>query len=223
MNAHAAQPKPHPAKADAGKLGTNAPCPPSKATGDEEVPGWVRQAQNGDAAAFEALVRHFEKRVFGMAYRMLDRYEDAADVSQEVFVKLFKSIGQFEGRSRFSTWLFTMTVNMCRNRRRTLARRSVEKQILDIPQYDDADGSPRDTEDKSPGPREIAGHHDIKALVENALKTLPEEYREAVVLRDLQYLSYEDIAEALNVSIGTVKSRIARGRAQLKEQLKNIL
>lgn len=203
--------------------GTKMSDTPSNSSQDEHVPEWVRRAQQGDMDAFETLVHHFEKRVYGMAYRMLSSPEDAADVSQEVFFKLYKSIGQFEGRSRFSTWLFTMTVNMCRNRGRTLARRSVEKQILDIPQYDEEGSAPRDVEDMSPGPRDIAGHHDIKRLVEAALQTLPDEYRETVVLRDIQYMSYDDIAETLNISIGTVKSRIARGRGLLKNQLRRRL
>jgi RNA polymerase sigma-70 factor, ECF subfamily len=204
-------------------LGTKPADPQSNAYNDENVGAWVRAAQAGDVDAFEALVRHFQNRIFGTASRMLNNREDAAEVAQEVFLKLYKSIGQFEGRSRFSTWLFTMTVNMCRNRRRTLARRSVEKQILDIPQYDDEGASPRDVEDPSAGPREIAGHHDIRALVDKGLQTLPDEYREAVVLRDLQYMTYDDIAAALEISIGTVKSRIARGRALLKTQLTKVL
>ncbi|MDA1044080.1 MAG: sigma-70 family RNA polymerase sigma factor [Verrucomicrobia bacterium] len=209
--------------ATASKPGTKDADAASKASEDAPVQEWVARAQQGDDAAFEALVHHFEKRVFGIAFRMLNRYEDAADVSQEVFVKLYKSIGQFEGRSKFSTWLFMMSVNMCRNRRRTLTRLSVEKQILDIPQYEETGSAPRDIEDPAPGPREIAAHHDIRALVNDSLAHLPEEYREAVVLRDIQFLTYEDIADTLDVSLGTVKSRIARGRAMLKVKLQRFL
>ena len=210
-------------RSPATSVGTKVSHPPSKTTDDAPVQGWVTAAQNGDDAAFEALVHHFEKRVFGIAFRMLNHYEDASDVAQEVFVKLYKSIGQFEGRAKFSTWLFTMSVNMCRNRRRSLARRSVEKQILDIPQYNEEGAASRDVEDLAPGPIEIAGHHDIRDMVEIHLKSLPPEYREAVVLRDIQYMSYEGIAETLSISMGTVKSRIARGRSLLKTKLQKFL
>lgn len=181
----------------------------------------VSQFKDGEEAAFDELVLIFQKPVFNLAYRMLSSYEEAADATQETFVKVYRSINKFRGEARFATWLYAVASNMCRNRRRKLVRRKVELQILDA--GDDEHNPGMEAVDPGFGPRDRVAHGEIADAVNDALGEIPEDFAAAVVMKDIQGLSYEDIAEAMKCSMGTVKSRIARGRGMVRERLKGVI
>ena len=179
----------------------------------------VLRSQKGDADAFGELVKRHQAAVFNLAYRMLNHYADAADLTQEVFVKAYRAIGGFRGQSQFPTWLHALAVNMCRNRlRRTKRIAFFESRSLD---EEDPDGRRNPEAPARDGdPRENAHRGEIRAALENGLTRLPPDFAAAVVMRDVQGLSYEDIAASFGCSMGTVKSRIARGRELLSKELR---
>mgnify|MGYP001216944738 FL=1 len=177
--------------------------------------------KGGDEAAFDELVKTFQRPVFNLAYRMLSSYEEAGDATQETFVKVYRSIDKFRGEARFATWLYAVASNMCRNQRRKLVRRKVELQVLDIGNGEDERGM--DPVDPGFGPRDRAQHGDIAEAVNKALRDIPDDFATAVVMKDIQGLSYEDISEAMACSMGTVKSRIARGRGMVRDRLRGLL
>ncbi len=205
---------------DPHKTGTKHPQQVSNTPEQARIEEWVLAAKEGDEAAFEAIVRAFERPVFNLAFRMLNHYEDAAETAQEIFVKVYRSLSGFEGRSKFSTWLFSLAANMCRNRLRKQARLRAELQILDAPDPEDDRISIFNAREEGPDPHERAALHEIRNEVEKGIAALPVDYREVIVLRELRHMSYEDIAAALEVSVGTVKSRIARARNMLKSSLR---
>ncbi len=177
----------------------------------------VKRAQSGDVAAFESLIEDYQKRIFSIAYRMIQHQEDAADLTQEVILKIFKNLDKFKGDSKFSTWVYRIATNTCldeikKSRRRTTY--SLDKEI------ETEEGSmAAELPDTAPGPEEEAERKDIKKAVYAAIGQLGQEHKQVIVLRDLQGLSYEEIAEILHCSVGTVKSRISRARGNLKKLL----
>ena len=203
---------------------SNSPEPGKEPAGGErpdeaQVAALVRRARDGDAGAFDALVRMFAASMFNLAYRMTNSREDADDLTQEVFVKLYRTIGQFRGESRFSTWLYALAANTCRSGLRRLRRiAGAETVRLDA---NEEEGRPRHSEAVDPGDGPVKGleRREILNAVEAAVAELPEEFRIVVVLRDLQGLSYEEMAEALDCSMGTIKSRLARGRIRVRDRL----
>jgi RNA polymerase sigma-70 factor (ECF subfamily) len=165
----------------------------------------------GDPRAFEELYREHAEMVYNLALRLSGDPDRAADLSQEVFLRVHRHLAKFRGHSSLRTWIYRITVNHCRSRlrRRQLATRSLAAE------GERAAWLP----DPRRGPEERAVAEDQGRLVTAALRELPVPFREAVVLRDLEGLAYEEIAEVLGVRIGTVRSRIARGRRQLRELL----
>jgi RNA polymerase sigma-70 factor, ECF subfamily len=164
---------------------------------DEEL---VRRYVRGDRAAFASLVDRHERRVYNLAYRMLGRREDAADATQDVFVICLRKLGSFRGQSAFTTWLHRVAANVCYE---ALRKRSRERLV-------DTDEEP----EPPPGP----DHADAAAAavdVHRALQQVPEEFRTVLIFHDLQAMPYEEIAEALGAPVGTVKSRLHRGRVAL--------
>ena len=177
----------------------------------------IKRAQNGDVAAFETLIEEYQKRIFAIAYRMIQHQEDAADLTQEVIIKLFKNLDKFKGDSKFSTWVYRIATNTCldaiKANRRHMAY-SLDKEI------ETEEGSiVGELPDKGPTPEEAAERKDIQRAVRVAIEKLGKEHKRVIVLRDLQGLSYEEIAEILQCSVGTVKSRISRARGNLKKLL----
>jgi RNA polymerase sigma-70 factor (ECF subfamily) len=189
---------------------------------DAPVGELVARCRAGDDAAFDDLVRRFQGTVFGVAYRILNHYEEATDAAQEVFVKVFRNLGAFRGESQFSTWLYAVTANTCRSRLRRVRRaRSVEGRSLD----DGApDGEGGGFEPVAPGasPAELLARREIRERVEAGIAALPADFSAVMVMRDIEGLSYEEIAEAMSCSLGTVKSRLSRARNMVKENLKSI-
>lgn len=173
----------------------------------------VQRHRYGDREAFAEVYREYEQTVFNLALRMAGDPFDAADLTQEVFLRVYRHLGKFRGRSSLKTWIFRVALNHCRSR---LGRRRPADQPLTGP-----DGEERQITDPRRGPEERAMAGDAARQVERALARLPLEFREAVVLRDLEEMPYDEIAEVLGVRIGTVRSRIARGRQRLRDALEN--
>lgn len=176
----------------------------------------------GDEAAYEALILRFEQSVYGMVSRLLEDPADAPDVVQEVFLKIFRNISSFRGESSLKTWIYRIAVNEARNQQRWFGRHRGKEVGLE-PTAPDALGYGDWLPDPAPGPYEEALDHEVQAMVEEALKRMSATYRTALVLREVEELSYEEIAEILEVSLGTVKSRILRGREALRKELSAML
>lgn len=174
----------------------------------------------GDAAAFEELYRAHSEMVYNLALRLSGDGDRAADLSQEVFLRIYRHLGKFRGRSSLKTWIYRVTVNHCRSR---LARRRLPTRSIDAAAAEGGDRHDREPPivltDPARGPEERAIAGDAEKILQAALAELPVVFREAVVLRDLEGLSYDDIAEVLGARIGTVRSRIARGRGMLRDVL----
>jgi RNA polymerase sigma-70 factor, ECF subfamily len=172
----------------------------------------VERHRCGDAHAFDEVYERFGEMVYNLALRLASDREDAADLTQEIFLRIYRHLGSFGGRSSLKTWVFRVAINHCRDR---LSRHFVETRP-----YDDWEGDREPAfADPARGPEELALAADDGRRVTEGLNHLPQAFREAVVLRDLEGLSYEEIAEVLGVRVGTVRSRIARGREQLRTLL----
>jgi RNA polymerase sigma-70 factor (ECF subfamily) len=180
----------------------------------------VRQAQEGSLEAVDELVRTFQTPIFNLAYRMVNQHEEAGDLTQEVFVKVYRAIRKFRGGARFSTWLYALALNTCRSRRRRLRRIGFfEKVSLDETGDPEAGPLHREPADNGDPPDETAAKHETREIVGRAIATLPEEFREVIVMRDMQGLSYEEIAQATGCAEGTIKSRLWRARAKVRDEL----
>lgn len=166
----------------------------------------------GDSSAFERLIEPLEGRIYAVALRMCGNREDAQDCMQESMIRIYRALSSFKGQSSFSTWIYRITMNTCLDKlRRRKARRSTSLDTLL-----DSGWSPTDETDT---PERHAIQSEQRRTLERAIAELPEDMRAAVVLRDVQGLAYDEIASALNVNVGTVKSRISRGRERLREKL----
>ena len=172
----------------------------------------VERHRCGDAQAFDEVYARFEEMVYNLAFRLSGNYEEAADLTQEVFLRIYRHLGSFGGRSSLKTWIFRIAINHCRDR---LSR----WRPLTQPIGSDTGEGEVAYPDPSRGPEELAVAADEGRRVSAGLSRLPQAFREAVVLRDIEGLSYEEIADVLGVRIGTVRSRIARGREQLRTLL----
>jgi RNA polymerase sigma-70 factor (ECF subfamily) len=171
-----------------------------------------------DEGAFNELIITYQRRVFALVFRMLGRREEAEDLAQEVFVQVFKAIDQFRGESKLSTWIYRIAVNLCKNRAKYLSRRHVGRQ-------DDVDALAEQSAFTSAKgvsvgdvsrPDELVEGMQLEVVVKRAIGKMDPDFRAALVLRDVEDLSYEEIAAITGVPAGTVKSRIHRGRAQLR-------
>lgn len=196
---------------------------PNRAPDRTEWPGDERAVTRflaGDVAGFEQIVRHYSGMVFSLAARLVGPQE-AEDVVQETFLRAYHSLGRFRGESSLKTWLYTIALNRARARMGTLAR----LRHFFVSPHPGADGEDMlaavldDAADPGKSPEEQASIREERGRLRAAMARLPEEFRTSVLLRDVDGLSYQEIAEVLHVPIGTVRSRIARGRAILKEEL----
>ena len=180
----------------------------------------VEQAQKQDKAAFSKLVEKYYDMVYSIAYGILNRRESAQDAAQEVFFKVFKDIQKFEGKSKFKTWLYRISVNMAIDFHRRV-RHALSIDGTDV--SDDEDEAPIIIVDDAKGPRDGALQSEREEKLKMALTKLTEEHRAILLLREWQDLSYEEIAEILGIEIGTVMSRIFYARKKLAEILKQEL
>jgi RNA polymerase sigma-70 factor (ECF subfamily) len=174
----------------------------------------------GAEDAYEILIQRYQQPVYSLVCRLTNDPSDAPDIVQEVFLKVFRSIGAFRGNSSLKTWIYRIAVNEAYNHRRWFSRHQRQEVALA------ADEGPNHAEtmtDPGRSPFEQAADHETRVLVEKALEKLNPNFRAAVVLRDIEDLNYDDIATVLNVSLGTVKSRIMRGREALRKTLESQL
>jgi RNA polymerase sigma-70 factor, ECF subfamily len=175
--------------------------------GDAEC---VRRVQQGDTDSFEILVRRHQRTIFNLVYRLLGDYDEAAEVAQEVFLSAYKSIGQFRGDANFSTWLYRIGLNHASTRRKSLNN----TQRCHVP----LDGT-EVIADGGVDPARGFEHKEIQQRVQEALNSLGTDDARIILLRDLQDVPYEDVAEMLDIPVGTVKSRLHRARQALKAKL----
>jgi len=177
----------------------------------------LQLAKKGDVEAFEQLVDKFQKKVFNIALRMIGNYDDASELTQEVFIKIYRSIGSFKEESQLSTWIYRIATNVCLDelrKRKIKWIRSIDEEI----QGEDGEYLMQ-IEDSSPTPDKVLENKSLKEAINEAVGSLPEKQRLIIILRDMQGFSYEEISSIINKPVGTVKSRINRARLQLKEIL----
>src|SRR5215475_11340212 len=184
--------------------------------GDESA--LVSDLRAGVDAAYETLIERFETPVFNIVSRLMDDPVDAADVVQEVFLKVFRNIASFRQDSSLKTWVYRIAVNEARNHRRWFSRHRRQEVGLE-PEPGETQGYEDWLADPGRSPFESALDHETRALIEEALAKVNPRFRSALVLREIEGLSYEEIGEILEISLGTVKSRILRGREALKKHL----
>lgn len=183
----------------------------------------IQQLKAGSEEAFAWLISRYQQPLYSLIYRILPNPGDAADITQEVFVKVFRGISRFQGEASLRTWIYRIALHEALNQRRWWSRHSKREVTIES---DDAPGA----EEHRPGlleslvdqhesPFEAAAHAEMASHVEAALRHVPEPFRTVVVLRDIEGFGYEEIAEILNANLGTVKSRLMRGRAHLRSRL----
>jgi RNA polymerase sigma-70 factor (ECF subfamily) len=175
----------------------------------------IQRLKKRDINAFEAFIKYYEKKVYNTAYRLMGSREDACDISQEVFLKVYKSINTFRGNSSLSTWVYRITTNLCLDEIRK--RKGVRIFSIDKPIETNEGEIYRETPDTSDTPEDIINKKEVQEFVQDAINQLPVDQKTVVVLRDIQDLSYQEIAKILDCSLGTVKSRLNRGRLALKQ------
>jgi len=181
----------------------------------------VTELQGGSGAAFDWLVTHYSGSVYSLVAGMVSESCDAADITQDVFLKAFRGIRGFRRGSSLKTWLYRIAIREALNHRRWLWRHHREQDSID--QEQSGTHLAIQIEDVGCTPYDQAVSREVQQAVRNALRSVPEVFRSAVILRDLEGMSYEEVAEVLSISVGTVKSRILRGRRLLREILEPIL
>jgi RNA polymerase sigma-70 factor (ECF subfamily) len=175
----------------------------------------IQRCLQGDQTAWDAIVRQYWRKVFNVAYKFVGRHDLAEDLTQDIFLKIFRSLDTFDRRANFQTWLISVSRNLCIDHYRSVRK---ERQTIDR----DVDASELSPASTDGGPMAALEQRDRVTLLRDALAGLPETLRAAVVMRDIQELSYQEIASALRLPEGTVKSRINRGRTELARQIRKI-
>ncbi len=175
----------------------------------------IEQCLAGDQVAWETIVKQNWRKVFNVAYKFVGKHEEAEDLTQDIFLKIFKALATFDRRANFQTWIVSISRNLCIDH-----YRSVRKERQTIAREVDTNDLQPASSDRTP--YAAAEHQDLRETLRQALHVLPPTLRTAVVLRDLQELSYQEIAERLELPEGTVKSRINRGRLELARQIKRM-
>jgi len=184
----------------------------------------VRELQAGSESAFDLLIAQYHAPLYSLIARSLQNPSDAADITQEVFIKVFRSIGGFHGDSSLKTWIYRIALHEASNQRRWWTRHRKQEVTIDI----DTSSQDEDIEtfslrdslaDQRDSPFECASQSETRARVEEALREVPEAFRSVLILREIEGMQYDEIAEILNLNMGTVKSRLLRGRATLRHAL----
>ena len=183
----------------------------------------IQELKAGSEDAYAWLVGEFHQPVYSLVYRILTDPADAADTTQEVFLKVFRGMKHFHGESSLKTWVYRIAIHEASNRRRWWFRHKSKEMSVEQSEGDSQPYSSAEVNlalvDRHKSPFDTVADHEVQARVESELRNVPEPYRTAVVLRDIEDLSYEQIAEITQVSLGTVKSRITRGRDALRKRL----
>ena len=186
---------------------------------------FIERLRRRDERAFNELIEAYEQRVYGLVFRMLGRHDEAEDMAQEVFVQVFKAIEQFRGESKLGTWIYRIAINLCKNRSKYLSRRHSGSQEELEPAAERAALSAAKgvTSGESSGPDQILQGHQVEQIVKRCILELDDDFREVLILRDVEDLSYEEIMEITGLAEGTVKSRLHRARAMLKSKVTRAL
>jgi RNA polymerase sigma-70 factor (ECF subfamily) len=180
----------------------------------------VRAIQAGDMAAFDQLVVKHKDKLFNMVYWFLGDYQEANDCSQEIFIKVFKSIKKFRSESAFSTWLYRIAINTCKNRLKSSAYRWKKKTVsFENPESSKDGNLYYKIQNDSPSPANELEKKERLMMIQKAINALPQEQNRVIVLRDIQGLSYQEIVDVTGLNLGTVKSRLARARMELRNKL----
>src|SRR5262245_24227425 len=178
----------------------------------ETIDALVERCLEGDQAAWDAIVRQHWRKVFNIAYKFVGKHDEAEDLAQEIFFRIFRSLHTFDRRANFQTWLFSISRNLCIDHYRSVRK---ERQMINR----DVDAGELTPESSMMSPHALLEQRDRVELLRAALDRLPPALKAAVMMRDVQEMSYRDIAIGLNVPEGTVKSRINRGRTELARQI----
>ena len=183
----------------------------------------VAELKAGSEAAYAWLIGEFQQPVYGLVYRVVNDPADAADTTQDVFLKVFRGIKQFHGESSLKTWIYRIALHEAANRRRWWFRHKARETSIEPADSENSSAGENAVQlaltDHGESPFESVAHHEVQARVEEGLRKVPEPYRTTLILRDLEEMSYEEIAEVLEISLGTVKSRLTRGREALRQRL----
>lgn len=180
---------------------------------DEDL---ARRAQQGDQDAFEVLVKRYEKQIFSMAYRLIGDYDEAADLAQEAFLRIYRMLDRYDPEKRFFSWMYRVAQNTCLN---ALARRPAN--VVPVEQAEEyfSDTEPGNT----PEPEQNYLNQELRQNIDRAISELPDNYRDVVYLRYIEDLSYQQIAELLTLPLSTVETRLFRGKKLLQQRLKALL
>ncbi|HEX67512.1 MAG TPA: sigma-70 family RNA polymerase sigma factor [bacterium] len=190
----------------------------------EEEKNWIESFLSGEKKVFDNIVMKYQDRVFNLCYRFLGDYEEAEECAQEVFIKVYNSLRKFKFRSSFSTWLYRITVNMCKNRLKILKQQRERSRFsLDDPLSLQNGNLEREVGDESLAPLTLIQRKEKERIIQEAINSLPPEFKTLIILRDIDGLSYEEITGITGLKMGTVKSRIARAREKLKEKLRGLV
>lgn len=202
---------------------SNRPYTQNATTVDEDYKA-VSACRKGDVNAFQPLVEKYQKRMLNVAYRMTGDYEEACEVVQEAFLSAYRAINKFRGEARFATWLYGITINQAKNRIKQMQSRSHhEVASLDGPVATANGRMTFDPPSDDPPIVEQLEQKDVQARVQHCINSLDDEYREVLILRDIQGFSYEEIRDILKIPDGTVKSRLFRARDAMKQSLKKVI
>ncbi len=179
----------------------------------------VKRTLQGDTKAFEELVQQYESKIYALAYRYMGNEDDAYDMSQEAFIKAYRSLRSFKGHSSFGTWLYRVTTNVCLDELRRRKRRIVPISLDEPLATREGDEVDKEIPDNTPTADILYEQKEFSQYIQDLLDQLKPDHKTAIVLRDVLDLSYEEISEVLNCSIGTVKSRISRARETLRKKI----
>lgn len=179
----------------------------------------LKKSLSGDTRAFEELVAQYQGKVYALAFRYLGNEEDASDMAQEALLKAYRSLRLFKGNSSFGTWLYRITTNVCLDELRRRKRRITPLSLDEPLATQDGEEIDKEIADQSPGADILYEQKEFSDYIQNLLDELRPEHKTAIVLRDVMELSYEEIAQTLDCSLGTVKSRISRARDMLRKKL----
>lgn len=190
---------------------------------DQQDFAWIEAFLAQDESGFDHLVLRYKDKVFNLCYRFLGDRQEANDCAQETFVKVYRSLKNFRFDASFSTWLYTITVNTCKNRLKSAEYRYRNRKVPIDPKEEGEQGHHAELEDPAPSPLAHLESREKETLIQRALDALPQEPKTMIVLRDIEGLSYEEIAHVTGYQLGTVKSKLCRARQQLREKLKGVI
>jgi RNA polymerase sigma-70 factor, ECF subfamily len=189
----------------------------------QEEAAIVAELKAGSEAAYAWLIGEFQQPVYGLVYRIVNDPADASDTTQDVFLKVFRGMKQFHGESSLKTWIYRIALHEAANRRRWWFRHKSKETSIEPVEAEGSGGGEMAMQtaltDHAESPFDNVAHHEVQKRVEEELRQIAEPYRTTLILRDLEEMSYEEIAEVLEISLGTVKSRLTRGREALRQRL----